>query len=151
MHSEPCVSHGVWECIPPEAQAYIRALEARGGALEETVQRLQAATEQLEATVKQVRAQRQQTSRPSSRPPSSEPLPAVGQRSRREPSGRRPGGQPGHEGPTRARRPVEEVDVVIPVKPERCPRGQPPWPGADPQPPRHHVTEIPPVKPVVTE
>ena len=47
--------------------------------------------------------------------------------------------------------PVEEVDVVIPVKPERCHRCQHLLRGEDPQPQRHQVTEIPPVKPVVTE
>jgi transposase len=151
MHSETPLSQETWERIPPEAQAYIRALEARVGALEETVQRLQAAIQQLEVTVHQVREQLQQNSRTSSRPPSSDPPQALGKRPRRELSGRRPGGQPGHEGQTRALRPVEEVDVVLPVRPERCPRCQHPLPGADPQPQRHQVTEIPPVKPVVTE
>jgi transposase len=151
MHSETPLSQEVWERIPSEAQAYIRALEARVGALEETVQRLQAAIHQLEATVHQVREQLQQNSRTSSRPPSSDPPQALGQRPRHEPSGRRPGGQPGHEGQTRALLPVEDVDVVIPVKPERCPRCRHPLQGADPQPQRHQVTEIPPVKPVVTE
>jgi transposase len=151
MHSETPLSPAVWERIPPEAQAYIRALEARVGALEETVLRLQAAIQQLEATVHQVREQLQQNSRTSSRPPSSDPPQVLGQRPRREPSGRRPGGQAGHEGQTRALLPVEEVDAVVPVKPERCPRCQHPLLGADPQPQRHQVTEIPPVKPVVTE
>jgi transposase len=151
MHSETPLLPEVWEHIPPEAQAYIRALEARVGVLEETVQRLQAAIQQLEATVHQVREQLQQNSRTSSRPPSSDPPQVLGQRPRREPSGRRPGGQPGHEGQTRTLRPVEEVDAVIPVKPERCPRCQHPLQGADPQPQRHQVTEIPPVEPVVTE
>jgi transposase len=151
MHSETPLSQEVWERIPPEAQAYIRALEARVGALEETVQRLQAAIQQVEATVQQVREQLQQNSRTSSRPPSSDPPQALGQRPRREPSGRRPGGQPGHEGQTRALLPVEEVDAVIPVKPAPCPRCQHPLQGADPQPQRHQVTEIPAVKPVVTE
>ena len=141
----------VWEHIPAEAQAYIRTLEARVGALEETVQSLKAAIQQVEATVYQLREQLQQNSRTSSRPPSSDPPQALGQRPRREPSGRRPGGQLGHEGQTRALRPVEEVDVVIPVKPERCPRCQHLLPGEDPQPQRHQVTEIPPRKPAVTE
>ena len=47
--------------------------------------------------------------------------------------------------------PIERVEVVIPVKPERCSRGQHPWPGEDGQPHRHQVIEIPPVKPIVTE
>jgi transposase len=47
--------------------------------------------------------------------------------------------------------PVEAVDVVIPVKPEHCRHCQYPLQGEDAQPQRHQVTEIPPVKPVVTE
>ena len=127
----------IWERIPPEAQAYIRVLESRVAA--------------LEATVQQLREQVQQTSRPSSRPPSSDPPQAIGKRPRREPSGRRPGGQPGHEGQTRALLPGEEVDIVIPVKPTPCVHCQPPLQGEDPQPQRHQVTELPPAKPVVTE
>jgi transposase len=47
--------------------------------------------------------------------------------------------------------PLEEVDVVIAVKPERCRRCHYPLQGEDAQPERHQVTEIPPLKPVVTE
>ena len=43
------------------------------------------------------------------------------------------------------------VDVIIPLKPARCPRCQHAWQGEDPLPPRHQVTEIPAIKPVVTE
>ena len=46
---------------------------------------------------------------------------------------------------------MEEVDVVVPVKPERCHHCQHLLWGEDPQPQRHQVTEIPPVHPVVTE
>jgi transposase len=127
----------IWERIPPEAQAYIRALASRVAA--------------LEATVQQLREQVQQPSRTSSRPPSSDPPQALGKRPRREPTGRRPGGPPGHEGQARALVPVEEVDVVVPVKPERCHHCQHRLQGEAPQPQRHQVTEIPPVKPVVTE
>jgi transposase len=137
MDSQIPLPREIWEHIPPEAQVYIRALESRVAA--------------LEATVQQLREQVQQTSRTSSRPPSSDPPQALGQRPRREPTGRRPGGQPGHEGQARALVPVEEVDVVVPVKPERCHHCQHLLQGEDPQPQRHQVTEIPPMKPVVTE
>ena len=40
---------------------------------------------------------------------------------------------------------------MISVKPERCRRCQYPLQGEDSQPERHQVTEIPPIKPVVTE
>jgi transposase len=46
---------------------------------------------------------------------------------------------------------VEDVDVVVPLKPDACARCQQPLTGDDPQPQRHQVVEIPPIKPVVTE
>jgi transposase len=137
-------SQAVWDQTPAAVQDDLDALEVRGAAVESTVQR-------LEATVQHLTAHVQQTSQNSSRPPSSAPPQAAGKPSRREPSGRRPGGQPGHEGHPRALVPVEEVDVVVPVKPARCHHCQHPWQGEAPQPQRQQVTEIPPVKPVVTE
>jgi transposase len=106
MNSESFLSLDIWERLPPEAQAYIRVLEARVAA--------------LEATIEQLQEQRQQNSRTSSRPPSSDPPQALAKRPRRAPSGRQPGGQPGHEGHARELVPVEQVAVVIPVKPARC-------------------------------
>ena len=70
MNSEPLLSPEIWERTPAEAQAYIRALEARVAALEVMVQQL---LEQL-----------QQDSRTSSRPPSSDPPQALAKRPRRE-------------------------------------------------------------------
>jgi transposase len=117
MDTKPSVPPEVWERTPVEAQEYIRVLEARVVMLETMVERLQATVQQLTERV-------QQDSRTSSRPPSSDPPSAIGKRPRREPSGRRPGGQRGHEGQTRALVPIEQVDVVIPVKSERCSRCQ---------------------------
>jgi transposase len=125
----------LWDRTPRAVQDYIRALEAR------------VAT--LEAIVEELLERLQQDSRTSSRPPSSDP--PSRQRPRRPPSGRRPGGQPGHRGQTRTLVPVEEVDVVRPLKPEACARCQQPLDGDDPQPQRHQVAEIPPRRPVVTE
>jgi transposase len=126
----------MWERIPPAAQAYIRALESRVAA--------------LAATVQPWREQVPQTSRTSSRPPSSDPPQALGPRPRRAPTGRRPGGQPGHAGQARALVPAEAGDVVVPVQPARCHHCQPPVPGEEPPPQRQQVTEIPPMQPVVT-
>ena len=143
MNAERPFPSELWQQIPAAVQDYIHALEARVTALEAAVQR-------LEATVQHLTERLQQDSRNSSRPPSTDP-PQAPKRARREPSGRRPGGQPGHDGQARALVPVEEVDVVIAVKPERCRRCQYPLQGEDAQPERHQVTEIPPIKPVVTE
>jgi transposase len=125
----------IWAGLPRPVQEYILALEARVAALETTGQPL---LERL-----------QQDSRTSSRSPSSDP--PQRQRPRRPPSGRRPGGQPGHPGQTRRLLPVEDVDGVIPLKPTQCARCQQPLTGDDPQPQRHQVLEIPPLKPMVTE
>jgi transposase len=137
MNREPLFSSELWERTPPEVQAYLRALEAKVAA--------------LEAMVQQLRAQLEQTSRTSARPPSSDPPQALAKRPRHEPSGRRPGGQPGHEGHARVLVPIDQVDVVIPIQPARCRRCQQPLQGEDAQPWRQQVTELPPVTPVVTE
>ena len=93
--------------------------------------------------------QRNQTSRNSSRPPSSDP--PHSEQPRRPRSKRRRGGQPGHLGHTRTLVPVDEVDEVVVIKPAQCTQCQAPLSGDDPTPWRHHVIEIPPIKPVVTE
>src|SRR2546426_6132679 len=125
----------IWERTPPEAQAYIGALEARVAALVAMVQAFQ---EQLD-----------QTSRNSSRPPAGAP-PQRG-RPHRPRSKRRRGGQPGHPGHTRPLLPVEEVDEVVVIKPAQCAHCHAPLAGDDPKPWRHQVIEIPPITPVVTE
>jgi transposase len=135
METPAALPRDIWERTPPEAQAYIEALETRVTALVAMVQALQ---EQL-----------RQTSRNSSRPPSSDP--PLPQRPHRPRGQRRRGGQPGHPGSTRTLIPVEEVDEVVVLKPAQCTHCQAPLLGDDPHPWRHQVIELPPIKPVVTE
>ena len=104
METPLAFPHEVWERIPSEAQAYMRALEARVEALEARVQAFQEHNRALQD-------QRNQTARHSSRPPSSD-LPQHG-RPHRPRSKRRRGGQPGHPGHTRTLIPVDEVDEVV--------------------------------------
>ena len=86
--------------------------------------------------VAQVEARLNQTSRTSSKPPSSDP-PSAPPRPAKEPSGRKPGGQPGHPGQGRPLNPVEDVDRVIEVRPERCAQCGTLLLGEDPAPERH--------------
>ena len=138
MEPQPLLPSEIWDRIPPEAQAYIEALVARVAALEATVKDL---TERLE-----------QDSHNSSRPPSSDGSSSKRRhRRRRPPSGRRAGGQPGHQGQTHQLRAVEDVDEIIVLKPLSCAVCDHELTGEDPQPHRHQVTEIPPIRPVVTE
>src|ERR687888_440953 len=73
----------------------------------------------LHERVQELEARLGQNSANSSRPPSSD-SPQVPVRPKAPPSGRKRGGQPGHRGACRALVPVEEVDEIVAVVPERC-------------------------------
>src|SRR5438034_1023282 len=125
MDTHPSLPQELWDRTPPEARAYIGVLEARVATLEAMVQALQ---EQNRALQEQLN----QTSRNSSRPPSSDP--PQSERPRRPRSPRRRGGQPGHPGHTRTLIPVEEVDEVVDIKPEQCLHCHAPLSGDDRKP-----------------
>jgi transposase len=100
--------------------------------------------------VAQLEARLKQTSRNSSKPPSSDP-PQARPRAAKDPTGRKSGGQPGHEGHGRQLKPESEVDQIIDVRPEHCGQCGTLLLGEDPEPERHQVTELPRITPVVTE
>src|SRR5262245_24567793 len=104
----------------------------------------------LQAEVKRLPAQLAQTSANSHKPPSSDPPTRVRVRVR-ELSTRQRGGQPGHRGATRSRRPVAAVDELHVCQPTHCVGCGRPLSGSDPAPLRHQVTELPPLKPTITE
>jgi transposase len=135
----------VWGTWPPDAQAVIVALAQRVVA--------------LEAEVRDLQARLGQNSTNSSRPPSSD-LPGTPRKRPppAPPSGRRAGGQPGHPGHFRALVPPERVDVVVDHWPDCCSGCAAPLVAAPAVGPCndedyvvHQVTELPPVRAVVTE
>ena len=142
MVPELPISSEDWGNTPSAVQAFVLTLWERVQALEAEVQRLQ-------SEVVVLRERLGQTSQNSSRPPSTDPPEAA--KRRRKPSGRRAGGQPGHEGVSRRLKSVEEVDEVIVVKPEQCAHCGAQLLDSDPYPSRHQVTELPPIRPTVTE
>src|SRR5215211_1035243 len=99
----------------------------------------------LHERIRELEARLGQTSANSSRPPSSDPPQAPAKR-RPPPSGRKRGGQPGHRGAFRGLLPVEQVDEIVAVVPERCRHCEQPFP----EPParrrarvwRHQVVEL---------
>ena len=125
--------------------------------LEEAIallQQLWAENVRLAARLQELEARLGQNSANSSRPPASDP-PQAPRRRRAEPSGRPPGGRPGHERHVRVLRPVEEVDCVVDHFPATCAHCHQPL-ASDPalavgEPRRHQVTEVPPVRAEVTE
>src|SRR5215212_867385 len=123
----------IWDATPAAAQTLILTLQAR---------------------VCELEARLGQNSSNSSRPPSSDP-PQAPVRPEAPPSGRTRGGQPGHRGACRALLPVDQVDDIVAVVPERCRHcGQP-----FPEPTgrrrgrvwRHQVVELLPLAVRVTE
>jgi hypothetical protein len=69
MKTHPTLAQELWERTPAAVRAYIEALEARQAAMGD----LEARVATLEALVHALQAQLNQTSRHSSRPPSSDP------------------------------------------------------------------------------
>lgn len=129
MSQEPLVTEDLISRQPPEAQAIIRLLLAK---------------------ISELEARLNKSPRNSSLPPSTEHPHAKPSASRKK-SGRKPGGQPGHSKHERALIPTDQCQSVIALKPQSCRRCGKPLTGADAEPLRHQVWEIPEIKPEVTE
>lgn len=80
------------------------------------------------------------SSHPHDKPPPSKPK-----------SGRKRGGQPGHAKHERELIPTEQCNEVVPCVPAECRRCGKELTGADPEPLRHQVWELPEIQPIVTE
>ena len=133
MSDSPPIPEPLWQTVPPDAQEAVRA-------------RFQV----LERRIAELEQRLNTNSTNSSRPPSSDP-PSVQRPPQRRPTGRKSGGQPGHRHHRRALVPPEQLRQVLDCKPEACRRCGHDLHGEDPDPLRHQVAEIPPVKPVVDE
>jgi transposase len=118
--------------------------------LSEEVAHLRQENARLQRRIAELEERLGQTSRNSSRPPSSDP-PSAPPRAARIPSGRKPGGQPKHPKHERDLVPPERVTTMVPVKPDRCKKCRHPLKGNDPAPLRHQVVDLPPIEPIVTE
>ena len=155
----------------PDREAFRRENERLHRQVEQLRQQLTEQAEQLAKKQRQIAdaekqiadlerqlALGQQNSTNSSKPPSSDGL--AGQpreRGRRKKSKRKVGGQPGHRGAHRPLVPLDKVDQIRPVLPDQCRHcghalpqqlERAPTTGA---PQRHQVTELPPIRPHITE
>ncbi len=117
-------------------------------------ERLVAANERLEDRVSELERRLNRSSRNSSLPPSQDP-PSAPPRPRGKGSGRKRGGQQGHEGRHRRLVPPERVDEIVEHWPLRCQRcayefvEQERLDAAEPS--RRQVAELPPIAVRVTE
>jgi transposase len=89
------------------------------------------------------------------KPPAPRTAPKLPKAPDKKPSGRKPGGQPGHPPHLKNLVPPERVDKVIPIVPDTCERCQTQLPATaganDPKPSRHQYAELPKVPVHVTE
>lgn len=124
----------------------------RCAALEERVRELEAESAQLRRRLAQLEDRLRANSSNSSTAPSSNPLwaPAL---KRKKPTGKKPGGQPGHQGHCRTLLPVEQVDEVVEHRPAACAYCGVALPAGSSQQlrARHQVAELPPRAVIVTE
>jgi transposase len=131
--ADPPLPPDIWAATPSAAQALIVALQVR---------------------VRELEARLGQNSSNSSRPPSSD-LPEAPPRPKAPPTGRKRGGQLGHRGAFRALLPVEQVDEIVAVVPERCQHCGQPFPELAGRRRgrvwRHQVVELLPLAVRVTE
>jgi transposase len=137
-----------------EAEAILDGDRETAVALLMRVGELVEANRRLEARVAELEQRLNRSSRNSSIPPSQDP-PSAPPRPRPPGSGRKRGGQPGHEGRHRRLLPPERVDEVVEHWPKRCRScahvfdelervdAAEPW--------RHQVAELPPIAVRVSE
>lgn len=121
----------------------IEELERENAALRARIAELEARVQKLEALLARYSGN---SSRPPSSDPPGSPPPALPKR-----TGRRRGGQPGHEKHSRPLVPPERVDRTTIVKPEACRRCGDALEGDDSEPFRHQVFEVPKVTGTVDE
>jgi transposase len=135
MDAPPTLPPDVWDSLPPAVIALINWQA-------EQIRVLTARVAELEA--KLGKKPTNSSKPPSTTHPHDKPPP-------KPQSERKRGGQPGHEKHERALIPIEECQEVVPCVPTECRRCGKGLTGADPEPIRHQVWELPEIKPIVTE
>ena len=143
MTPTPPLPPDVWDALPVEARALIQAMRLQ-------IQAMQLQIDALQAEVRSLQQRLDSNSRNSSRPPSTDPI-HLKRQPPKVPSGKKRGGQPGHKRSTRPLVPPEQLADTITCKPTACSGCGEALDGADPQPIRHQVAEIPPIRPEVIE
>jgi transposase len=119
--------------------------------LRATIAQLTAELAAARAEIAALKEELGKSSKNSSKPPSSDGPAARAERKKKSPSGRKPGGQPGHEGHGRTLVPPEKVTRRIVCKPDLCATCAVQLHGEDPEPLRHQVFRLPKVEPLVDE
>jgi len=135
-------------------KARLQAVQSTNIQLIQENARLTNLIRKLKEVIAKLKERLGQTSKNSSKPPSSDPPWIRNQgpsKASQATQRRKPGAQKGHPGHQRTLIPIENVQQVIALKPDHCQGCGQPLCGEDPQPYRHQVSEIPQITPIVTE
>jgi transposase len=139
-----------WAATPESVRALVYTLLATVASLQETVTQLQETVIPLQQRVSELEERVKQDSSNSSKAPSTDP-PQARKYPKRKPSGRKQGGQKGHQGRGRELKPPEQVNEIVVSKPMACEGCGTLLLGEDISPWRHQVTELPRIEPEVIE
>ncbi len=141
LRSIPGIDADDWEQTPVSVREVVVQLVLKVEQLEQLEQRLK----ELEIENQQLREKINRNSGNSHSPPASDP-PNRQKRQKKKPRGKKRGGQPGHRGHSRPLYPVEECSSLTDHYPQTCDCCGERLTGVDPNPYRHQVVEIPPIK-----
>jgi transposase len=133
MSLPPPITAEQLAALPPEIQALLQAI-----------------IEYYEGRIAELEARLGKTPQNSSLPPSTQ-HPHAKPPQKKPKSKKRRGGQPGHKKHERPLVPTDQCDEVHSLKPSECRRCGQKLRGNDPDPLRHQVWELPPIKPHVNE
>jgi transposase len=136
------ISPEEWAQVPVSVLNLIEGLVRRMDRLEQEMGALRTENELL-------KEQLARTSANSSQPPSKNPL--TFKPNRKEPTGKKRGGQIGHQGHERKLYPIEMCQEVIGHYPQKCRKCGSEQMSSNTPPYRHQVVEIPPIESIVTE
>lgn len=139
-----------WERTPASVKRLVESQAERLKQQELELAQLKQQLGEVQGKIAILTEQKKQNSSNSSTPPSTD-LPNAPKRQQKRKSGRKRGGQPGHQGHSRLLYAIEDCVSVTDCYPEKCRCCGEKMQGVDPQPYRHQVVELPPVTPQVEE
>jgi len=132
-----------WDKTPLSVQAVMLALWDENQVLKQQMAHLQVEMGKL-------REQANKNSQNSSKPPSSDMF-SKSKYPKKEASGQKQGGQPGHKGKGRKLKPLAQVNKVVVSRPIACAECGSLLMGEDAHPQRHQVSELPRIVPEIVE
>jgi transposase len=137
------ISQEDWEKTPASVKLLVAQMGQRIEQLEQNYAELLITQQQLSEKINR-------TSKNSSSPPSQDPLNICKQQQKRK-SGKKRGGQKGHDGHSRLLYPIEQCSQTIDHHPKTCGCCGEQLSGEDVNPYRHQIVELPPISPLVVE